>query len=126
MARAARLGRYELDYWGNCVLQAVEWSAAKARQAQMPVRVWGRPDHLVQFDAARFPELIVTPDRADPHHLQIRLLRGSVNDLLRLATNPDVVHRVTTADGAVLCVVSRGPNFEELQRRLQAFSRPRS
>ena len=40
-------GRYELDYWGNCVLQAVEWSAATARRAQMPVRVWGRPDHLV-------------------------------------------------------------------------------
>ena len=126
MARAARLGRYELDYWGNCVLQAVEWSAAQARRAQMPVRVWGRPDHLVLFDAARFPALIVTPNRADPHHLQIRLLRGSVNDLLRLAKHPDVVHRVTTADGAVLCVVSRGPNFEELERRLQAFSRPPS
>ena len=40
-------GWYELDYWGNCVLQAVEWSAAEARQAQMPVRVWGRPEHLV-------------------------------------------------------------------------------
>ena len=65
----------------------------------------------------------MTPNGTDPHHLQIRLLRGSVNDLLRLAANPDVVHRVTTADGAVLCVVSRGPNFEELERRLQAVSR---
>jgi len=119
-------GSYELDYWGNCVLQAVEWSAVTARRAQMPVRVWGRPDHLVQFNAGRFPALIVTPNGADPHHLQIRLLRGSVNYLLRLATNPEVVHRVTTADGAVLCVVSRGPNFEELERRLQAVSRPPS
>ncbi len=119
-------GSYELDYWGNCVLQAVEWSAATARRAQMPVRVWGRPDHLVLFNASRFPALIVTPNGADPHHLQIRLLRGSANDLWILATNPDVVHRVTTADGAVLCVVSRGPNFEELERRLQTVSRPPS
>ncbi len=119
-------GSYELDYWGNCVLQAVEWSAATARQAQMPVRVFGRPDHLVQFNAARFPALIVTPNRADPHHLEIQLLRGSVNYMLRLATNPEVVHRVTTADGAVLCVVSRGPNFDELERRLQTVSRPPS
>jgi hypothetical protein len=120
-------GWYELDYWGNCVLQAVEWSAIQARQAQMPVRVWGRPEHLVELDVARFPgALIVTPEGADPHHLKIRLLRGSINDLLRLAKNPDVVHRVTTADGAVLCVVSRGPDFEELQDRLQRFSRPPS
>jgi hypothetical protein len=88
--------------------------------------VWGLPDHLVLFNAARFPELIATANRADPHHLQIRLLRGSVNDLLRLANHTDLLHRVTTADGAVLCVVSRGPNFEELQRQLQAFSRPPS
>ena len=116
-------GWYELDYWGNCVLQVVEWSAAQARRAQMPVRVWGRPDHLVLFNAARFPALIVKPNRADPHHLQIRLLRGSVNDLVRLAANPEVVHRVTTADGTVLCVVSPGPDFEELELRLQAVSR---
>jgi hypothetical protein len=115
-------GRYELDYWGNCVLQAVEWSADTARRAQMPVRVWGRPEHLVEFNTARFPALIVEPDRARPHHLEIRLVRGSINDLLRFTTDPEVVHRVTTADGAVLCVVARGPQFDELQRRLQAFS----
>jgi hypothetical protein len=44
--------------------------------------------------------------------------------VLRLATNPEVVHRVTTADGAVLCVVSRGPRFEELERRLKALGQP--
>jgi hypothetical protein len=118
--------RYELDYWGNCVLQAVKWSATTARQAQMPVRVWGRPDHLVELDAARFPELIVTPERSDPHHLQIRHLRGSIKDLWNLAQHPDVVHRVTTADGAVLCAVYRGSHFDELERRLRAFSRPPS
>ena len=120
-------GSYELDYWGNCVLQAVEWSAAEARRARCPCACGGARTTSSLFDAARFPELIVDArSGTDPHHLQIRLLRGSVKDLWRLAKHPDVVHRVTTADGAVLCVVSRGPNFEELQRRLQAFSRPPS
>ena len=118
---------YELDYWGNCVLQAVKWSAAQARQAQMPVRVWGRPEQ-VEHDTERFPELIFTREGEDPHHLKIRLLRGSVRDLWGLANHPDVVHRVTTTDGAVLCVVSRGtyPDFEELLRRQQAFGSPPS
>jgi hypothetical protein len=49
-----------------------------------------------------------------------------MKDVWRFATNPDAVHRVTTADGAVLCVVSRGPQYEELHRRLQAFGRPPS
>ena len=115
-------GRYDLDYWGNCVLQAVEWSAETARRAQMPVRVWGRPDQLVSNDVRRFPSLMLVPERDDPHHLEIRLLRGSVRELWFLASHPDVVHRVTTSDGAVLCVVSRGPDFDELQRRLLALS----
>jgi hypothetical protein len=119
-------GRYELDYWGNCVLQAVEWSASAARQAWMPAIVWGQPEHLVKDDAARFPELIVVPNRTDPHHLQIRLMRGSVKELQELAGRVDVLHRVTTADGAVLCAVYPGPDFEALQRRWQAFRRPPS
>jgi hypothetical protein len=123
---AGAFGRYELDYWGNCVLQAVEWSAATARRTMVPVRVWGRPDHLVEINAARFPELTVTPDGDAPHHLEIRLLRGSVRELWSLATHPGAVHRVTTADGAVLCVVSPGPQFKELERRLPASSRPPS
>ncbi len=118
-------GRYELDYWGNCVLQAVKWSASAARQARMPVTVWGRPEHLVRDDAARFPELIVTLNGTDPHHLQIRLVRGSIKEV-REMTRGDAVHHVTTADGAVLCAVYRGPDYEELYRRLQAFSRPPS
>jgi hypothetical protein len=117
-------GRYELDYWGNCLLQAVEWSAATARKAQMPVRVYGRPDQLVSNNVRRFPSLIYVREGDDPHHLTVRLLRGSVRDVRLLASHPDVVHRVTTADGAALCVVSRGtyPHFEELLDRLQAFS----
>jgi hypothetical protein len=120
-------GRYELDYWGNCLLQAAAWSAETARRAQMPVRVWGRPDHLVQNNLRRFHALELASDKDDPHnphHLEIRLLRGPLNEVLRLATNPEVVHRVTTADGAVLCVVSRGPRFEELERRLKALGQP--
>jgi hypothetical protein len=116
-------GKYDLDYWGNCLLQAVEWSADVARQAQMPVRVYGRPEHLVQNNIRRFYSLALAPSKDDPHHLEVRLLRGSVEDLWLNATHPDLVHRVTTADGAVLCVVLRGPDFDDLRRRLETFGR---
>lgn len=118
--------RYELDYWGNCLLQAVDWTANAARRAQMPVIIWGRPQHLVEADAARFPELTVTPDRTDPHHLQIFLLRGSILDVRALADRGDAVHFVTTPDGAALCGIYRGPDFEQLDGRLRAFSGPSS
>lgn len=117
-------GRYELDYWGNCVLQAVEWAATAARQAQMPVTVRGNPAHLVEFDAARFPELVFEPEETHPHHLQIRLLRGSIEVVQELARREDAVHHVTTPDGAVLCGVYPGNRYEDLQRRLQALGGP--
>jgi hypothetical protein len=97
-----------------------------ARQAWMPVTVWGRPEHLVRADAARFPELTVTRNQTASHHLQIRLLRGSITEVREMKTRSDAVYRVTTADGAVLCAVYPGPDFEELHRRLQAVSRPPS
>ena len=45
-------------------------------------------------------------------------------------THPAVVHKVTTADGTPLCVVFRGPEYPELERRLAeaasaAGARPR-
>jgi hypothetical protein len=113
-------GRYELDYWGNCLLQAVDWSANAAQRAQMRVRVWGRPHHIVEWDAARFPDLVVVPEQTDRHHLQVLLFRDSIEDVRTMAARDDIVHRVTTADGAVLCAVFRGPDFEQLSRRLQA------
>ena len=115
--------RYELDYWGNCVLQAVEWSAGAARRAGMPVSVVGSPRHLVEANAARFPAVAMAPDERYPHHLMIRLLRGSSEDVRALAARDDAVHHVTTADGAVLCAVFPGSDFDALHRRLQAFDR---
>ena len=119
-------GRYELDFWGNCLLQSVEWSATAAEQAQMPVTIWGHPQHVVEFDATRFPQLKVAPDRTDPHHLQIHLLRGPIKDVRALAWRRDALHRVTTADGAVLCAVFPGSEYEALRLRLQQSGRPPS
>jgi hypothetical protein len=94
--------RYELDYWGNCILQAVEWTAHKARTESREIAVSGWPAHLVQHNAARFPELTFT--RRAPE-LLIRLNRGNRQAVADLARRDDALYRVETADGAVLCVV---------------------
>ncbi len=118
-------GRYELDYWGNCLLQAVEWSAEAARQADMPLIIWGEPRHLVQFNAARFPQLTVAPDWRAPHHVRFQLVRDLV-DVQLVSARGDAVHRVTTADGALLCALYPGPLYRDLRRRKPAAGRPSS
>ena len=109
--------RFDMDYWGNCVLEAVEWSARAARLSDRPIAVSGNPSysHLVQLDAARFPQLVFTPPNRGRHHLMVRLNRGSPDGVTALANQDDALYKVQTPDGAVLCVVLPGPAFAELR-----------
>ncbi len=113
-------GRFELDYWGNCLLQAVAWSADTAERAQMPVIVWGDPSHLTRANAARFPQIVMAESAQDPHHLVLELGRGPMEEVTALAARPDALHHVRAPDGAVLCTVLPGPEFDQLHRRLLA------
>ena len=107
--------KFDMDYWGNCILQAVAWSARTARLSDRPIAISGNPWHLVQLDAQRFSELIFTPPERERHHLTVRLSRGSARGVTALADQKDALYRVQTPDGAVLCVVLPGPAFAELQ-----------
>jgi hypothetical protein len=113
------LGRYELDYWGNCLLQAVEWSAEAGSRANMDVIVWGEPWHIIRTDAARFPNVTVVRTLYDPHHLHVQLVRD-LADVQRMSRRGDALYRVTTDDGAVLCAVYPGSRYRELRQRLPA------
>ena len=53
------------------------------------------------------------------HYLEIRLARGSIAGLRALEREP-ALHKVRTPDGAVLCTVTRGPAYGELE----ALQRP--
>jgi hypothetical protein len=106
--------KFDMDYWGNCVLEAVAWSAELARVSGRPVAITGYPPHLVDLDAKRFPQLVFTPSERGEHHLNVRLNRGSANSVTQLANREDALYRVRTPDGAVLCVVLPGPLFAEL------------
>jgi hypothetical protein len=118
--------RLELDYWGNCMLQSTRWSAELARQARMPVTVWGNPPAVAIADAERFRELYFSPlGGARQHHLDIRLLRGPEKSVLYFASRPDVLHTVRTADGTPLCVTIAGPRYPELESRLRRFTADR-
>jgi hypothetical protein len=116
--------RFEMDYWGNCVLQAVAWSAKMARLSGRPITISGNPWHLVQLDAERFPQLRFTlPYRGSPE-LMVRLNRGPANGVVELANREDTLYRVQTADGVVLCVVVPGPGFAALQPHLPRVPNP--
>ena len=107
-----------MDYWGNCVLEATRWSADQARQAGMPLGVTANAWEVLVMDMDRFSSLWFRQERHGGYHLDIRLLKGSAREVLGTAGNPDVLYRVTTADGTPLCVVLPGPEHPKLVEQL--------
>jgi hypothetical protein len=110
-------GRFEMDYWGNCVLEAMRWSAGQAQEARMPVVVTANAWEVGVMDALRYPSLWFRRERRLAH-LDVRLLKGSRQGVLETASRPDILYRVTTADGTPLCVVVPGPEYPQLEQRL--------
>jgi hypothetical protein len=98
---SAAYARYDLDYWGNCILQTLDRVNSMTPGEQ--VRVTGWPMIVLQADITRFPRLTLTDpnDRAAAYF--VRLARGDRTELLRLASATRQTVRVTTADGALLC-----------------------
>jgi hypothetical protein len=108
--------RYDLDYWGNCMLQGVEWAVERARSYGTVVTISGNPWHLVQLDAERFREVSFTHPSSARHHVEVRLARGAIKSLRHL-TNEPALYQVRTPDGALLCTVTPGPAFGEIEAR---------
>lgn len=106
--------RYDMDYWGNCILQATEWTAELARSHGTTVTVSGTPAHLVELNAGRVRGVAFSQESRNRHHLEIHLARGQAVALRRLATRP-AVHKVRTPDGAMLCTILPGPLFDQLE-----------
>jgi hypothetical protein len=118
------VAKFDLDYWGNCFLEAVAWSARTARLSGRPITISGYPAHLVDDNAARFPQLVFIPPEEHKHAFTVRLNRGVAKDVTALANDARALYRVRTADGAVLCVVLPGPAFAELQPYLRVAPAP--
>jgi len=117
---SAAYARYELDYWGNCLYEALRDTAEIARAANAPVTVSGRQDRQLLLNARRVPEVAVVAPHRRLHEIEINLMRGPARDLRAFATRTDVLWWITTSDGARLCAVQRGPQFERLVDRLRA------
>ncbi len=112
-------GRYELDYWGNSLLQGVEWAAEAARASGTKVIVSGKPHHVVRDDSQRFESLGFAREEEEAHQLDVIGLRGQRQDVLELAQRTDILHAVTMADGTPLTVVVPGPRYAEIEGRLR-------
>jgi 4-amino-4-deoxy-L-arabinose transferase-like glycosyltransferase len=107
-------GRFEMDYWGNCVMQAVDWTAAQATAAGSPVGVSGNAWEVVVVDVMRHKSLYFRLPYRTGHHFLIWLLKGTRQDVLDANARGDIIHRVTTADGTPLCLVLPGPEYPRL------------
>ena len=117
-------GRYDLDYWGNCILEATEWAASQAARAGMPLGVASNAWEVAAMDAGRFNELYSRQQRHAGWHLNLLLLKGSAENIAEIAADPGVLYRVQTADGTPLCVVLPGPDYPQVEGRLAYDPRP--
>ncbi len=115
---AAVSTRFELDYWGNCLYQAMREVGEVGRAVGMPISISGRQDRLLLLNAPRVPAVAVTSPTRGLHEVEIHLLRGKRDDLRAFSLRGDVLWRVTTADGAPLCAVVRGPRYDRLAAAL--------
>lgn len=118
--------RYDMDYWGNCMFQGVQWAAVVAERFGKPVTVAGYPAHLVFYNSQRVRGVEFTDADENRHHMYLQLARGSTSTLREIAGRP-ALHRVTTPDGAVLCAIYAGPAYHDLVRPArdsQSRSRP--
>jgi hypothetical protein len=108
-------GRFEMDYWGVSMREAVQWVGSRARAAEAPLVVSGHPHQLVRDESRRLDLLDYERIEKQKHHLEVILLRGPREDVLELAARPDALYRVTTADGTPLSVVVPGPRYSEVE-----------
>jgi len=119
----AAYGSFELDYWGNCVLQATQWADGEARRAGIPIGIAANAWEILAVDQPRFSSLWFRRREQNGYHLDVRLLKGKRQAVLDTNASPDVIHRVTMADGTPLCVVMPGPQYPELAGRLATDQR---
>ena len=83
-------GRYDMDYWGNCILQAV-MVGRQAERARMPVVITANAWKIAVVDKMRFRSLDFRLQRHGGSHLDIRLLKGSRRDVLGTNAHPRIV-----------------------------------
>lgn len=113
-------GRFDMDYWGNCLREAVEWTAATAERIDRPIVFTGHPWHIAQADAVPWPALsFIRPERLR-EQITIVLARGTAERVQALERDEEALHRVTAADGTLLCTVLPGPRFAEIAPYLHA------
>lgn len=115
-------GRYDMDYWGNCVLEATEWAASQAERAGMALGVASNAWEVLAMDAGRFNTLYFRQQRHTGWHLNVILLKGLPEHIAEAAANPGALYSVRTADGTPLCVVLPGPEYPQVQGRLSSVA----
>ena len=110
--------RYDMDYWGNCVLEATAWAASQAERAGMPIGVASNAWEVLAMDVGRFNTLYFRQQRHVGWHLNVILLKGPAANITAVAVDPGALYRVEMADGTPLCVVLPGPEYPQIEARL--------
>lgn len=103
-------GNFELDYWGGCVKQGLEWVQAHAKRNGRPVTYFTNPVQFAALYSPIFPQMKAAGvDRAD---YDVVFLRGLAdftrnwNHALYLGQKLQIVHKLEV-DGVPICLIMR-------------------
>ena len=110
----AAYAQYDLDYWGNSMFEALSRLDRQAEGERLYVSGW--PLIVLQADLSRFPRMVLTEPRDPRTDYFVRLARGTREELLQLDASKNLLVRVTTADGALLCAVAPRDPLHRLSR----------
>ena len=97
---------FELDYWGNCYAEAVDWIEANHIGESYSVAGSGSGVHAIALYGSRFPRFRFAGNDLGANYY-IVVMRDSPARLRELVESPRIIHRVT-ADGVPLCIVESG------------------
>ena len=117
--RAAYM-RFEMDYWGNCLFEAVKQTADVARRgerARHNLRTSRAP-----VEAERRTLYTTSSSRAATTALmswKSYSFEARGDELRAFSRRSDILWYVTMSDGAALCAVTQGPQFQRLRDRLE-------
>jgi hypothetical protein len=116
---AAMVGRFDMDYWGKCLFEAMHDADAVGHTIGRPVTISDHQYGLLRRNAPRVRAVAVSRPSEAIHELELYLLRGRRRDLATFAARSDILWQVATTDGAPLCAVVSGPQYNQLRRSLE-------
>ncbi len=115
---ASAYGNYELDYWGNCFKESLDWIEDVTSNSDRVIDVRalpGGPSHVVEYRILyeKKKNFNYVRQYSQSTHFDLALVIGPVARYQKMMASPRFIHMIS-ADGVPLCLILKGKDYESL------------